>query len=238
MKASKRFMILFGLFIVVSTFMLSSAAIAAQISNSPVPADRAISQFSATTITEISVNFRTTDAVIAYMSPGSIRLICKFSDQGTVKKSHSVSFYINNNKVFNKEGAPSDYAVVQDVDIPAIGNYIFKCVVDENNAISKEMPFQIAQFRYETCRPTVKVRLVPDGAYLKNDLNTPAGRVNKVDFPNFSYPPDQTFGLTGSAIVSQGNEVTCSYGSAVTYKSECMNAKKVINQHKYECSGP
>ena len=86
-----------------------------------------------------------------------------------------------------------------DVHIPAIGNYIFKCVVDENNAISKEMPFQIAQFRYETCRPTVKVRLVPDGVDLRQThLNYTCWSRYKVDLrPKFFIPTGSDFWFYG-----------------------------------------
>ena len=241
MKASKRFMTIVGLFIVVSTFMLFSAAMAAQKSNSPAPAGGAMLQPSIK-FTEISINFHTTNVVVAYeLPPSSMRLICKFSDLSPIPQStHSVDFYINNNKVFDKD-KDFDHAqfkgetALMDIPIPVEGTYTFKCVVD---SMSISLPFTVAKFRYETCHPTVKVALFPSKSKLQNDLNTSGSSsyVNQVDFPNFPNPPDQTFSLTGSAIVSQGNEVTCSYGSAVTYKSACKNAKKVINQHKYECS--
>jgi hypothetical protein len=237
MNVSERFMIMVGLFIVVSTFMLSSAAMAAERTKSPAPAGGAMSQ-SYIKFTEISVDFQKADVVIAYQSPASIRLICKFSDQGPVKTSHSVSFYINNNKVFDIANAPS--TVVKDVDMPAIGTYTFKCVVDGNNANSISLPFKIAKFFYETCRPIVTVHMVPDSHTLTTDLGLSIPLVMDANNPPYSLnvpnAPDQILSLTGSTIVPPGNEVKCIYGSALFYKKECKQAKKVINQHKYECS--
>ena len=190
--------------------------------------------------TKISVNFLTTNVVVAYEPPpSSMRLVCEFSSS-IPNSAHSVNFYINNNEVIDKD-KDFDHAnfkgttALMDIPIPAEGTYTFKCVVD---SMSISLPFSVAKFRYETCHPTVKVSLFPSRSKLQNDLNTSGSStyVNEVDFPNFPNPPDQTFNLTGSAIVSNGNEVTCNYGSAVTYKSECKNAKKVMNQHKYECT--
>jgi hypothetical protein len=243
MTASKRFMTLFGLFVVVSTFMLSSAAMAAQKSNSPAPAGGAILQPSIK-FTEISINFNKTDIVIAYEPPpASMRLICKFSDLSPKPQStHSVDFYINNNKVIDKD-KDFDHAqfkgetALMDIPIPVEGTYTFKCVVD---SMSISLPFRVAKFRYETCRPTVTVHMVPDRHTLTQDLGLSIPPVQDSNNPIYSLTvpnaPDQILSLTGSTIVPPGNEVKCIYGSSLFYKKECKQAKKVINQHKYECA--
>lgn len=243
MTASKRFMTMVGLFLVVSTFMLLSAAMAAQKSNRPTPGVGATMPQSYINFTEISVNFHTTNVVIAYEPPPkSMRLVCRFSDQSPIKKTHSVDFYINNNKVIDKD-KDFDHAQFQgetalmDIPIPVEGTYTFKCVVD---SMSISLPFTVAKFRYETCRPTVTVHMVPDRHTLTQDLGLSIPPVQDSNNPIYSLnvpnAPDQILSLTGSTIVPPGNEVKCIYGSALFYKKKCKQAKKVINQHKYECA--
>jgi hypothetical protein len=240
MKASKRFMTLFGLFIVVSTFMLFSAAMAAQISNSPAQAPGATLQPSIK-FTEISVNFKTTNVVVAYEPPpATMRLVCKFSDiSPNPKSTHSVDFYINNNKVFDKD-KDFDHAqfkgdtALMDIPIPAEGTYTFKCVVDSK---SISLTFAVTKFSYVTCVPSITIHLKPYKSELMNDLNGSksgdTGMVLDVTFQD-NIVEDKSFSLTWSGIAS-GDLVACSYGSAVTYKVACKYAKK-ISQDKYQCS--
>jgi hypothetical protein len=245
MKVPKRLMIVVWSIIVVSIFVLSSTATAAQKRMSPAmasPAGGAMLQ-SSIKFTEISVDFQKADVVIAYKSPASIRLICKFSDLGPgLNTTHSVGFYINNNKVFEKAPFFSNtnmYTVVQDVPMPSEGSYTFKCVVDNSTTKSIALPFKIAKFFYETCRPSVTVHMIPDTHTLISDLGIITGAVMDSQNPpytlNVPNAPNQILSLTGSSIVSPGNEVKCLYGSALMYKKECKQAKKVAGQHKYEC---
>jgi hypothetical protein len=227
-----------GLFIGVSAFMLSSAAMAAE----PAKSGAIRSQGPAAAVSpssiqfnEISVNFQKTDVVIAYKTPASIRLICQFTDQRPIlNASHSVGFYINNNKVYDNAQFKGN-TVVQDVDMPPEGTYTFKCVVD---AKSIALPFKVAKYSYETCRPSVTVHMIPDRNTLTMGLGIATDIMDDQNPPytlNVPNAPDQILSLTGSTIVPPGNEVRCIYGTALTYKKKCKQAKKVANQHKYEC---
>jgi hypothetical protein len=242
MRVSKGYMSMAGLIIAAGSLMLSSAAMAIDKSKTAAPAAKQVVSQSNIKFEELSVAFMKTDVVIP-KTPGSIRLICHFSDQGLVKTSHSVGLYINNKQVFYdaKAGGSGDpklaghYYSVHDLDMPAVGNYTFKCVVDESSSKSKSLPFQIVSLFNVTCRPIVAVPMVPSKSKLMNDL-VPDNVSTVIDatIGNVSCAQNPAFSLTGSAIIANGNEVTCSYGQAVTYRAACKNAKKV-SQHKYQC---
>ncbi|MBU0485692.1 MAG: hypothetical protein KKB30_14400 [Proteobacteria bacterium] len=246
MKTSEKIMRMAGVFIAVSVLIClypargyckRPAALSVEKTIQQAPAAKVLPK-PAVNFTDISVNFLKSDIVIAYQSPASIRLICEFSDSGPAPAAgHDVAYYINSNKVFSKDAVHLNgnrYIVVQDVTMPPKGNYTFKCVVDDNNLTSKTLPFTISAVFYETCRPTVKVHMVGDSHTLQSDL----GIVSSFNHQTFELnvtAPDQILSLTNSSIVPPGNEVTCSYGSALWYKKDCRQAKKVLNQHKYEC---
>ena len=101
------------------------------------------------TFTKISVNYLTTNVVVAYKPPpSSMRLVCEFSSS-IPNSTHSVDFYINNNKVIDKD-KDFDHTnfkgtmALMDLPIPVEGTYTFKCVAD---SMSISLPFSVTKLQ-------------------------------------------------------------------------------------------